>query len=97
MVVSISLETGSASTTAAVEATTAIEEVAGERSISSASDFASESENASKFAGLTSGALSPRPLPSSSKRVSFFFAKKTPKFAPGKSTRPILKQLRRCC
>jgi hypothetical protein len=46
---------------------------------------------------LTSGALSPRPLPSSSKRVSFFFAKKTPKFAPGKSTRPILKQLRRCC
>jgi hypothetical protein len=36
---------------------------------------------------LTSGALSPRPLPSSSKRVSFFFAKKTPKYAPGNSTR----------
>jgi hypothetical protein len=42
---------------------------------------------------LTAGAPSPRPLPSSSKPVTFFFAKKTPKFAPGKSTRPILKQL----
>ena len=97
MVVSISLATGSASTMAAVEATTAIEDVAGERSISSEAAFESEPESEPKSAGLTSGALSPRPLPSSSKRVSFFFAKKTPKFAPGKSTRPILKQLRRCC
>ena len=65
-----------------VVVTTAIEEVAGERSISELASF-SEDSSTSKFAGSTAGAVSPRPMPSSLNRPSFFFAKKTPKLAPG--------------